>query len=106
MLTVTFIDYLGDSTVVNAEPGTSLMQVATANTVPGISADCGGACACATCHVYVEDKWLGKLPPPKAGEEEMLAFVEEQRDTSRLACQITLDEKLDGLVVHTPENQG
>ena len=105
MITVKFIDHSGEPTTVTTESGSSLMLAATSNGVAGISADCGGACACATCHVYIDEAWNDSLPEPSSGEADMLAFVEEQRPTSRLACQVTLNESLDGIVVHTPENQ-
>jgi ferredoxin, 2Fe-2S len=106
MPTVTFIDHYGNSSTVLAEAGTSLMQAATANGVEGIAADCGGACACATCHVYIDDAWSEAFPAASSGEQEMLAFVDEIKETSRLACQVTVEEQHEGLVVHTPEKQG
>jgi len=102
---ITFIDYQGSETNVEAELGQSLMEVATQNDVSGIDADCGGACACATCHVYVSADWVAKLGGPEDLEAEMLEVAEETKENSRLACQISIGEELDGLVVTTPESQ-
>jgi 2Fe-2S ferredoxin len=85
--------------------GWSLMEGAVKNLVPGIDADCGGACACATCHVYVDPAWLDKLPPKQEMEETMLDFAQDVRPNSRLSCQITVTPALDGLVVRTPKSQ-
>ncbi len=85
--------------------GTTLMRAATDNRVPGIDGDCGGNCACATCHVYVDPQWTVRVGARNETEEEMLNAVDELRGNSRLACQITLTEALDGLVVSTPEAQ-
>jgi 2Fe-2S ferredoxin len=73
--------------------------------VPGIDADCGGACACATCHVYVDDAWLGKAGTPSAMESSMLSFAENVESSSRLSCQIKITDALDGLTVRLPESQ-
>ncbi|MCP8893599.1 (2Fe-2S)-binding protein [Shinella daejeonensis] len=86
-------------------PGTTVMENAVRNSVPGIEAECGGACACATCHVYVDDAWTEVVGPPAAMEEDMLDFAYEVRPTSRLSCQIKMSDALDGLVVHVPERQ-
>jgi 2Fe-2S ferredoxin len=102
---VTFIAFTGMPRSVEAPNGTSLMRAATDNRISGIDGDCGGNCACATCHVYVDPAWLNRVGVRSAGEEDMLNLVSELRDTSRLACQITLDESLDGLVVTLPESQ-
>jgi len=97
---VTFIDPTGKEHPLDAKEGYSLMEVAVENDVPGIEADCGGACACATCHIYVEDDWLAKLTPIDDGEEAMVECADEYKEgTSRLACQIPVVEKLNGLVV-------
>ena len=76
------------------------------NNVPGIEAECGGACACATCHVYVDESWAGRIPAAQPMEEDMLDFAFDVRPTSRLSCQIRVTPEVDGLVVTTPERQG
>jgi ferredoxin, 2Fe-2S len=105
MLKVTFITHQGVRHEVPAVPGQSLMLAAVTNGVPGIDGDCGGACACATCHVYVEAPWADKLPAQRQMEKDMLNFSAESRETSRLACQIPVTEALDGLTVSMPEAQ-
>ncbi len=105
MVAVTFIDAQGQARIVSAEPGSTLMETAVRNDVPGIEAECGGACACATCHVYVDEAWAGALPPPASMEEDMLDFAFDVRPNSRLSCQIRIKPELDGLVVHTPTRQ-
>jgi len=102
---VTFIAFTGGAHSVEVPSGTTLMRAATDNRVPGIDGDCGGNCACATCHVYVEQAWLERLGARTATEEDMLNCVPERQDGSRLACQITLTDALDGLVVELPEAQ-
>lgn len=102
---VTFIAFNGTPHTVEVATGTTLMQAATGNGVPGIDGDCGGNCACATCHVFVDPAWTDRVGPRTAPEEEMLGFSEELRDNSRLACQITLTDALDGLLVALPEAQ-
>ncbi len=82
------------------------MEAAIRNQIPGIDAECGGACACATCHVYVDDAWIGKTGTAKPMEEDMLDFASDVRPTSRLSCQIKLHDELDGLIVTMPERQG
>lgn len=89
---------------IDARIGESLMLSAKANDVPGILADCGGACACATCHVVVEPEWYARMAPPESHESDMLEFALDVRPTSRLSCQIKVDESLDGLVVSVPES--
>lgn len=103
---VTFIDAHGESRTVEGEAGATVMEVAIRNGVPGIEAECGGACACATCHVYVDEAWTGKTGSPEPMEEDMLDFAFEVKPTSRLSCQIKLRDELDGLVVRTPARQG
>ena len=105
MIEVTFIDHAGTARSVNAAPGDTLMQVARSNDIPGIDADCGGVCACATCHVYVAEAFLGKLPPLTDAEDPMLDFVEERRTNSRLSCQLVLTQEYDGISVETPASQ-
>ena len=106
MVKITFIDAGGQSRTVEAEEGSTVMEAAIRNDVPGIEAECGGACACATCHVYVEDSWVEKLPKAESMEEDMLDFAFDVRPSSRLSCQIKVAPALDGLVVTTPEKQG
>ncbi len=105
MAKITFIDHEGKQSVCDGEDGMTVMEVAIKNSVPGIEADCGGACACATCHVYVNEEWLDKLPTRETMEEDMLDFGFDIRDNSRLACQLKVSDELDGLVVTTPEKQ-
>ncbi|HEY8267379.1 MAG TPA: 2Fe-2S iron-sulfur cluster-binding protein [Xanthobacteraceae bacterium] len=103
---ITYIEHDGTSRTVEAEVGTTVMETAIRNKVPGIVAECGGACSCATCHVHVEETWKEKVGPPSAMEEDMLDFAFDVRPTSRLSCQIKVTPELDGLVVHTPTRQG
>jgi 2Fe-2S ferredoxin len=102
---VTFIEHDGTVHVVEAVSGLSVMRAAVDNNVPGIDADCGGECACATCHVYVEPEWLPKVGARTETEETMLSFAAATQDNSRLSCQITMTDALDGLVVRTPSGQ-
>ena len=102
---VTFIAHDGTRHDVAVAEGLSLMRAAVDNGVPGIDADCGGMCACATCHVFVDPAWAPRLDPPGAQEEEMLNFTAERREHSRLACQIPVTAALDGLTVTMPEGQ-
>ncbi|MDB5572385.1 MAG: fdxB [Hyphomicrobiales bacterium] len=106
MVKITFVDAAGQSRTVDAEEGSTVMEAAIRNDVPGIEAECGGACACATCHVYVDDAFMEKLPKAEPMEEDMLDFAYDVRPTSRLSCQIRVSAAIDGLVVHTPEQQG
>ena len=103
---ITYIEQNGTEHVVDAEAGVSVMEAAVKNMVPGIDADCGGACACATCHVYVDAAWLEKAGKKENMEESMLDFAYEPKDNSRLSCQITMSDALDGLIVRLPESQG
>lgn len=103
---INYVEHGGTRHEVEAENGLSVMEVAVKNMVPGIDADCGGACACATCHVYVDDAWVEKTGKAEAMEESMLDFASEAKPTSRLSCQITVRDELDGLTVHLPEFQG
>jgi 2Fe-2S ferredoxin len=102
---VTFVGFTGGTHTVDVPVGTSLMHAAVDNRIPGIDGDCGGNCACATCHVYVDSQWSERVGGRNPTEEEMLNAVDELRGNSRLACQITLTEALDGLVVSLPEAQ-
>ena len=85
--------------------GLTVMEGAVQNDIPGIDADCGGGMACATCHVYVNEEWLDKLPTKEDGEEDMLDMAFEPKSNSRLSCQITVSDELDGLVVNIPSKQ-
>ncbi len=105
MPTVTFIEFNGTPHAVEVPAGLSLMRAATENNVPGIDGDCGGNCACATCHVYVEAAWQDKLGSRTDMEEDMLNFAAATKDNSRLACQIAVTDELDGLVVSMPDGQ-
>ena len=102
---ITYIEHSGVEHIIDAQPGSSVMEVAKANGIPGIDADCGGACACATCHVYVDPDWLDRVGHRSENEIELLECVEKPDDTSRLSCQIAISEALDGLIVRIPENQ-
>jgi ferredoxin, 2Fe-2S len=102
---VTFLGFAGGAHTVDVPPGTTLMRAATDNRVPGIDGDCGGNCACATCHVYVDPDWSERVGARTATEEEMLNCVAELRDNSRLACQIIVTDTLNGLIVTMPEAQ-
>jgi 2Fe-2S ferredoxin len=106
MAKITYIEHNGTEHVLDVANGLTVMEGAVRNLVPGIDADCGGACACATCHVYVDPNWLEKTGGREAMEDSMLDFAEEVKDTSRLSCQIKVSDALDGLVVRMPENQG
>ncbi|WP_313008384.1 2Fe-2S iron-sulfur cluster-binding protein [Brevundimonas vesicularis] len=105
MASITYIEHDGTEHVVDVKSGLSVMEGAIRNNVPGIDADCGGACACATCHVYVDDAWLEVTGKPSAMEESMLDFAEEVEPNSRLSCQIRVSDALNGLIVRLPENQ-
>ena len=102
---ITYIEFDGTEHVVEVKKGLSVMEGAIKNNVPGIDADCGGACACATCHVYVDEAWRGKTGEASAMEESMLDFAEGVEPNSRLSCQIKVSDALDGLVVRMPESQ-
>lgn len=102
---ITFVDYQGEARSVDVNTGDTVMEAATTNDIPGIDADCGGACACATCHVYVDKNWLDVVGQPGDLEAEMLEVAEEVNESSRLACQMHISDEMDGLVVTTPESQ-
>ncbi|MDB5590259.1 2Fe-2S iron-sulfur cluster-binding protein [Enterovirga sp.] len=106
MAQITFIDTGGTARTVEAAPGSTVMEAAVKNNVPGIEAECGGACACATCHVYVDEAWLSAVGTAQPMEADMLDFASDLRSNSRLSCQIRVRPELDGLVVRTPERQG
>ena len=105
MVKITFIDTVGTARTVEGEVGSTVMETAIKTGVPGIEAECGGACACSTCHVYVDDAWREKVGEPSPMEEDMLDFAYEVKPSSRLSCQIKVSEDLDGLTVQTPERQ-
>ena len=105
MVKITFIDTGGTARTVEGEVGATVMETAIKHGVPGIEAECGGACACSTCHVYIEEVWREKVGEPSPMEEDMLDFAFEVRPNSRLSCQIKMREELDGLTVRTPERQ-
>ncbi|MER2533805.1 MAG: 2Fe-2S iron-sulfur cluster-binding protein [Rhizobiaceae bacterium] len=103
---ITIVDDRGTEHVVEAPAGESVMQVALSNAIGGIVAECGGNCACATCHVYVDDAFLEIVPPPQEQEADMLGFTAaERRAGSRLSCQIVLSDAMEGMVVRVPETQ-
>ena len=98
-------EHNGNSHTVNVENGLSVMEGAVQNNIPGIDGDCGGGMSCATCHVYVKDEWFNKLDNKLDSEEDMLDQAYEPKANSRLSCQITVSDELNGLVVHLPEKQ-
>ena len=106
MAKIIYIEHNGTRHEVEVKPGATVMEGARDNGVPGIDADCGGACACSTCHVYVDEAWVERLPAKDSMEEDMLDFAWNPNPaTSRLTCQIKVTEEIDGLVVHIPERQ-
>tara|TARA_A100001011_G_C14168681_1_gene781474 strand:+ start:110 stop:430 length:321 start_codon:yes stop_codon:yes gene_type:complete len=105
MAKVTYIDSHGNSKSIEVDNGLTVMEGAIQNNITGIDADCGGSMACATCHVYVEEKWLDKLAKPEDGEIDMIDMAFEPKKNSRLSCQIIVSDELDGLTVTTPEKQ-
>lgn len=106
MASITFTDSKGGVRTVEGEVGSTVMETAIRHKVPEIVAECGGACACATCHVYVGEAWLEKVGKPSGMEEDMLDFAYDVRPNSRLSCQIKITAALDGLSVTTPDRQG
>ena len=102
---ITYIEYGGREHRVEVPLGLSVMRGAVDNNIPGIDADCGGECACATCHVFVDDAWLAKTGEPSEQEASMLSFAATAQPNSRLSCQITMSAALDGMVVRLPEAQ-
>ena len=105
MIKILFIEHDGNEHPVEAKEGDSVMLAAVNNGVPGIDADCGGACSCATCHVFVAPQWVDKLGEMQPMEEAMLSLSSDRQDNSRLACQIRVTKAIDGLVVQTPKFQ-
>ena len=102
---ITYIEHNGKSHTIEVPKDLTVMEGAIQNTIPGIDADCGGACACATCHVYVNEEWIDKLPATTNTEQDMLDMAFEPNKQSRLSCQIVVNEDLDGLVVKMPSKQ-
>ena len=105
MVKITFIDTEGTARTVEGEIGSTVMETAIKHGVPGIEAECGGACACSTCHVYIDQTWRERAGEPSPMEEDMLDFAYAVQPNSRLSCQIKVREDFDGLTVHTPERQ-
>jgi 2Fe-2S ferredoxin len=106
MAKITYIDHEGEAQTVEAEVGATVMETAMKHSVAGIVAECGGGCSCGTCHVQVDETWIGKLGERTPEEEDQLDFVYDVKPNSRLACQIKVTDELDGLIVHTPAYQG
>ena len=102
---ITYIEHNGKEHVVEVAEGLTVMEGARDNNIPGIDADCGGACACSTCHSYIDPAWAEKLPAIEPMEEDMLDFAWERKDNSRLTCQLKVTADLDGLVLRMPEKQ-
>ena len=102
---ITYIEHNGKSHTIDVANGLSVMEGAVQNNIPGIDADCGGGMACATCHVYVKEEWFDKLPKKEDGEEDMIDMAYEPSKYSRLSCQLTVSNDLEGLVVQLPEKQ-
>ena len=105
MAKIKYIEHNGKEHVVEVQKGLTVMEGAVQNDIPGIDADCGGGMACATCHVYVNEEWLDKLPTKEDGEEDMLDMAYEPKQNSRLSCQLIVSDELDGLVVNIPSKQ-
>jgi 2Fe-2S ferredoxin len=105
MAKITFIDSGGTARTVDGEAGSTVMETAIKNGVPEIEAECGGACACSTCHLYIDEAWMEKVGEPSPMEADMLDFAFEVKPNSRLSCQIKVTEELDGLVATTPSHQ-
>ena len=103
---ITYIEFNGKSHTIEVANGLTVMEGAIQNNIPGIDADCGGSMACATCHVYVKEEWFDRLVKKEDGEEDMLDMAFEPKPNSRLSCQITVSDDLDGLVVNIPSKQG
>ena len=102
---ITYVDNQGNSKTINVDNGLTVMEGAIQNDIPGIDADCGGSMACATCHVYVEEKWLDKIPKAEEAEVDMIDMAYEPKKNSRLSCQLIVSDELEGLTVITPAQQ-
>ena len=105
MTKITYIEHSGKKHTIDVQNGLTVMEGAIQNDIPGIDADCGGSMACATCHVYVNDEWYNKLDEKTEGEDDMIDQAYDPKKNSRLSCQITVSEKIEGLVVRLPEKQ-
>ena len=105
MTKITYIEHNGKTHQIDVANGLTVMEGAVQNNIPGIDADCGGSMACATCHVYVKEDWFNRLPKKENGEEDMIDMAYEPNKFSRLSCQITVSDELDGLVVQLPKKQ-
>ena len=105
MTKITYKDFQGNSKTIDVNNGLSVMEGAIQNDIQGIDADCGGAMACATCHVYVKDEWFSKIPKAEDAEVDMIDMAYEPKKNSRLSCQIIVSDELNGLEVTTPEKQ-
>ena len=102
---ITYNDNQGNSKTIEVDNGLSVMEGAIQNDISGIDADCGGSMACASCHVYVEEKWLNKIPKAEEAEEDMIDMAYEPKKNSRLSCQLIVSDELDGLIITTPAKQ-
>ena len=102
---ITYLDNQGNSKTIDVENGLTVMEGAIQNDIPGIDADCGGGMSCATCHVYIKEDWLNKIPKKEDGEDDMLDMAFEPNKLSRLSCQIIVSDELEGLVVNLPAKQ-
>ena len=102
---ITYIEHNGKSHQIDVANGLTVMEGAVQNNIPGIDADCGGSMACATCHVYVKEDWFNKLPKKENGEEDMIDMAYEPNKFSRLSCQLTVSDEIDGLIVQLPKKQ-
>tara|TARA_B100000408_G_scaffold17518_1_gene11955 strand:+ start:1237 stop:1557 length:321 start_codon:yes stop_codon:yes gene_type:complete len=105
MAKITYVEHSGKLHTIQVQNGLTVMEGAVQNNIPGIDADCGGSMACATCHVYVKEEWFNKLPKKEDGEEDMLDMAYEPNKFSRLSCQLTVSDELEGLVVNLPVKQ-
>ena len=105
MAKITYVDSKGESRTINVDNGLTVMEGAIQNNIPEIDADCGGSMACATCHVYVKEEWYKKLNKPEEAEQDMIDMAYEPKKNSRLSCQISVSDEIDGLTVITPAKQ-
>jgi 2Fe-2S ferredoxin len=106
MVKITYIDSFGEARTIEAQEDSTVMEAAIRNGIPEIAAECGGGCACATCHVYVDENWVARTGKASDQEEDMLDFAYKVQPNSRLCCQIKVTAELDGLVITTPDRQG
>ena len=105
MAKITYKEFEGSSKTIEVDNGLSVMEGAIQNDIPGIDADCGGSMACATCHVYVEERWINKLPKAEEAEVDMIDMAYEPKKNSRLSCQLIVSDELEGLIITTPAKQ-